>query len=184
MQPMTRHMSPASEPEARAGADAHAAAADVSPPTRRSSRRDRGFSIVEVVISIVLLGTLVVASLNTVRTSVKASSVSRSAARVETAIVNAADRVNRAPKRCDYTIYAQAAVLTEGWSADRASVAQEYYVPGPDATTPGTWVVGPAGSPGCPGPSPTDLLVQRVTITITSPDGRVRRDIQVVKSDV
>ena len=36
-------------------------------------------------------------------TTVAASATSRSAAQVETALVNAADRVNRAPKRCDYT---------------------------------------------------------------------------------
>ncbi len=146
--------------------------------------RDSGFSIVEIVIAIVLMGTVVVAVLNAVTTSVKASSVSRSAAQVETAVVNASDRVNRAPRRCDYTIYAQAAVQTEGWPPDTATVTHEYYVPGPDATVEGTWTTGPADSPGCPGPAPTDLLVQRVTISITSPDGKVRRNIEVVKSDV
>ncbi len=104
--------------------------------------RDSGFSIVEIVIAIVLMGTVVIAVLNAVTTSVKASSVSRSAAQVETAVVNAADRVNRAPKRCDYTIYVQAAVQTEGWPADTATVTQEYYVPGPDATVEGTWATG------------------------------------------
>lgn len=145
---------------------------------------DAGFSIIEIVIAIVLMGMVVVAILNAVSMSVKASSVSRSAAQVETAVVNAADRVNRAPKRCDYTIFAQAAVQTEGWNPDRATVAHEYYVPGSDATVQGTWQTGAAGSPGCPGPAPTDLLVQRVTISITSPDGRVRRNIEVMKSDV
>ncbi len=154
--------------------------------TPRSARsgRDRGFSLVEVVIAIVLMGTVVVAVLNAVSMSVRASSVSRSAAQVETAVVNAADRVNRAPKRCDYTIYVQAAVQTEGWSPDTASVTHEYYVPGADATVEGTWETGTAGSPGCSGPAPTDLLVQRVTISITSPDGKIRRNIEVVKSDV
>ena len=146
--------------------------------------RDTGFSLVEVVIAIVLMGTVVVAVLNAVAVSVRASSVSRSAAQVETAVVNAADRVNRAPKRCDYTIYVQAAVQTEGWSPDTASVTHEYYVPGADATVEGSWETGAAGSPGCSGPAPTDLLVQRVTISITSPDGKVRRNIEVVKSDV
>ncbi len=150
----------------------------------RRGHPDGGFSIVEIVIAIVLMGTVVVAVLNAVSTSVKASSVSRSAAQVETAIVNAADRVNRAPKRCDYTIYAQAAVQTEGWDPNTASVTHEYYVPGADATVAGTWQAGAAGSPGCSGPAPTDLLVQRVTISITSPDGKVRRNIEVVKSDV
>ena len=108
--------------------------------------RDSGFSIVEIVIAIVLMGTVVIAVLNAVTMSVKASSVSRSAAQVETAVVNAADRVNRAPKRCDYTIYAQAAVQTEGWAPDAATVTHEYYVPGPEATVAGSWQTGAAGS--------------------------------------
>jgi hypothetical protein len=141
--------------------------------------------LIEIVITIVLMGVVVGAVLNAVSTTVTASSVGRSAAQVETAVVNAADRVNRAPKRCDYTIYAQAAVQTQGWPASTASVTHEYYVPGPDARTAGTWQVGAAGSQGCPQPSLIpDLLVQRVTISLTSPDGRVRRTIQVVKSDV
>lgn len=147
-------------------------------------QKDAGFSLVEIVISIVLMGTIVIAVLNATTMSIKASAVSRSAAQVETSIVNAADRVNRAPKRCDYTIYAQAAVQTEGWAADRVSVTHEYYEVGADATLDGTWVQGPAGSPGCATIAPADLLVQRVTISITSPDNKVTRTIQVVKSDV
>ena len=123
--------------------------------TSRSDRGgpDRGFSLVEIVIAIVLMGTVVVAVLNAVSTSVRASSVSRSAAQVETAVVNAADRVDRAPKRCDYTIYAQAAVQTEGWAAETASVTHEYYVPGSDATVAGTWQTGaPPVPPAVQGP--------------------------------
>lgn len=145
---------------------------------------DRGYTLTEVVIAMVLIGIVVLGMLEAVRTSVQASSTSRAAAQVETAVVNAADRVNRAPKTCDYTIYAQAAVQTQGWDPGTASVEHEYYVPGPTATTNGTWQKGNASAPGCPGPDAPDLLVQRVTITITSPDVDVRRSIQVVKSDV
>ena len=146
--------------------------------------RDRGVSAVEVVIAIVLIGTVVVAALNAMFTSISASTTSRNAAQVETAIVNAADRVNRAPKRCDYTIYAQAAVQTEGWPASSASVAHEYYIAAADPTQQGTWAIDPGLTPACPADEPETLLVQRVTIQITSPDGSVSRSIQVVKSDV
>ncbi len=151
---------------------------------RRSRARDGGFSIVEIVVSIALMGTVVVAILSAVGMSVKASSTSRSSAQVETAIVNAADRVNRAKQSCNYTIYAQAAVQIEGWPKETASVTQEYYVPGADARTPGTWATGAAGSEGCPGAGPSQLLVQRVKVSIVSPDGKVRRSIEVVKSNV
>ena len=93
------------------------------------ARRDAGFSLVEIVISITLMGTVVVAIIGAVRTLVVASSVGREAAQVETVIVNAADRVNRAPKRCDYTVFVQAAVQSQGWQADSASVSHDRYVP-------------------------------------------------------
>lgn len=163
------------------------------PPIRRSAesrateqrrRDDRGNTLIEVVITVVLMAMVTVPVLTAVRATVSASATSRSSAQVETALVNAADRVNRAPKRCDYTMYAQAAVQTQGWPATTVSVTQQYYVPGPDARTPGTWVSGEPLAPGCSGPAPADLLVQRVTINLTSPDGAVHRTIQVVKSDV
>lgn len=146
--------------------------------------RDRGFTLVEAVIVIVLMGIVVLPVLTAVQTLIIASSTSRAAARVETAVVNATDRVLRAPKRCNYTVYVQAAVLTEGWSADRASVTHQYYVPGAMPNQPGTWQAGPPGSPGCPTASATDGLVQKLTITVRSPDGRAQRTIEVVKSDV
>ena len=145
---------------------------------------DSGFSLIEVIFAVMLMGVVVVAVLAAVITSVITSSVVRSGARVETVVVNAADRVNRAPKSCDYAPYAQAAVQTEGWSTSAASVTQEYYVPAASPTTAGTWAAGTASSPACPAGTLTDLLVQRVSITISSPDGRAHRSIQVVKSDV
>lgn len=150
----------------------------------RPRHLDEGFSLIEVVIVIMLMGIVIVAVLTAVITSVATSAITRSGARVETVIVNAADRVNRAPKSCDYSAYAQAAVQTEGWSASSATVTQEYYQPAVEPTSPGTWTAGPPSSPACPAGALTDLLVQRVSITVNSPDGRVQRNIQVVKSDV
>lgn len=139
--------------------------------------------MVEIVIAIALMGTVILSLMNSVSTSIRTSSTSRSAARVETAIVNATDRVNRAPTSCDYTIYAQLAALSEEWPKENTLVTHEYYIPGADSTVEGTWAVGSPGKPACPDGVAADLLVQRVTITISSPEG-VRRTIQVVKSDV
>ncbi len=147
-------------------------------------RRDRGFSLIEVVIAIALVGVVVLPILKAVATSIVASATSRSAAQVETALVNAADRVNRAPLHCDYHVYAQAAVQTQGWSADRVTLTQYYYVPGATAAAAGTWVAGPAATPACEIGTPTDGLVQKVRMSITSPDNKVTRTIEVVKSDV
>jgi Tfp pilus assembly protein PilE len=147
-------------------------------------RRDRGNTLIEIIITISLMGIVVGVMLSAVATSITASSTSLSSSQIETALVNAADRVNRAPKRCDYTIYAQAAAQTQGWPASSVTVTHQYYIPGATAQSTGTWAVGDPLTPGCPGPTVPDLLVQRVTVNLTTPDGRVRRSIQVVKSDV
>jgi type II secretory pathway pseudopilin PulG len=143
--------------------------------TRCAGRRDGGFSFVEIVVTIVLLGIVVVPILAAVRATVHASSVSGDAAKAETAIVNAADRVNRAPMACDYLLYVQASVQTEGWTASQAAVTVEHYDPATGQPAPG----------GClPGFfAPSDGLVQLITISVTSPTQRVTRSIQVVKTD-
>lgn len=145
---------------------------------------DEGFSLIEIVIVVMLMGLVITAVLSSVITSIATSSVSRLGARVETVIVNAADRVNRAPKSCDYAPYAQAAAQTEGWKTNTTTVVQEYLVPGATPTAAGTWQTGTGVTPACPNGTLTDLLVQRVSITVSSPNGRVSRFIQVVKSDV
>ena len=97
------------------------------------------------------------------------------------ALVNAADG-QRTARGCDYTVYVQTAVKLQGWADDRASVRTSYYVP--DSDTPsedGTWVDQPCED----GMSiPTNGLVQRVVISVTSPDGEIRREMQVIKRDV
>ena len=145
---------------------------------------DRGFSLVEVLVTIVLVSTSVLAVLGSVQANIVASSRSRSAARVESVIVNVADRINRAPNVCDYTIYATAAALTEQWPASAVSLTQQHYKflkYDPNSTTSGNWLTGACASELS---SPPDLLVQRIAIKVTSPDGKVSRTIEVVKSDV
>lgn len=146
-------------------------------PARR--RRDAGFTMVEAVITIALMSIVVVPVFGAIRASIEASSRARSAAQMETVIVNAADRVNRAPTTCGYLGYVQAALGSQRWDPSLATVVEEHFVPADEPDDPGTWAPGP-----CFIDSPTELLVQRVTIQVTSPDGRVHREIQVVKSDV
>lgn len=140
---------------------------------------DAGFSLVEVVMTIVLMGIVLLPLMNAAITGVRASSVARQVAELQTVLNNAADRVNRAPVKCDYLIYVQAAAQTKGWSPSQASATYEWYEPGATAAVAGTWHAG-----ACNGPTPTQNLVQRVTITMTSPEANVSRTIQVVKSDV
>ena len=62
--------------------------------SRRRCRADEGFTLIEILITIVLMGTVVVTVLAAVQANLVASARSRSAARVESAIVNVADRIN------------------------------------------------------------------------------------------
>ena len=150
----------------------------------RQGDTDHGATLIELVIVVMLLGVVIVAILGAVITSVVTSRTARNSARVETVVVNATDRLNRAPKGCDYAAYVQAAVQTEGWPISTASVVQKYYTPGADSTIVGTWSTGLSAAPACPAGSNSDLVVQRISVTIKSPDGRVTRSIEVLKSDV
>ena len=141
---------------------------------------DDGFSIVEVIMTIVLMGIVLLPLMDAAIAAVKSSSSARRVAELQTVLLNAADRVNRAPVKCTgYLIYVEAAAQTKGWPPEQATATYEWYQPGATAAIAGTWQPG-----ACNGPTPTLNLVQRVTITITSPEADVSRTMQVVKSDV
>ena len=142
---------------------------------------DAGFSLVEIVMTITIMAIIMVPTLNAVMATITAGRLNTNMSAVETVLQNAADRVNRAPKGCDYTLYAQAAAQTNGWSADTTTVLQQHFVPGATANTDGQWA-----DLACLATesAPADLAVQLVTITVKSPDGKIEKSLQVVKSDV
>ncbi len=145
------------------------------------SRRDAGFSLVEMVVTVALVGISVVPIMVAAWVLVKNSSYNRAATRVETVLNNAADRVNRAEGLCDYSIFYEAAVQSQqGWTESQVTAEYAWYEAGATAALPGIWHTGAA----CPATGFTDDLVQRVTIVVSSPDGAVRRSMQVVKSRI
>jgi Tfp pilus assembly protein PilV len=146
---------------------------------RVSSRRDAGFTLTEVIVAVTLMSTAIVPIMLAGLLTVRTSGQTRSLTRIDTVLANAADRVNRAPNSCDYSVYVQAAALAEGWDQSQATVAYQYYTPAANAGSPGTWTSG-----ACVNGVHTPGLVQMVTIGITNSDGNVLRTIQVVKSDV
>lgn len=145
-------------------------------------RRDAGFSLVEMIVTVALIGIAIIPIMIAAYTLVKNSSYNRNATRVETVLSNAADRVNRAGGSCGYTDYYQAAVQSAGWDVSQVSVQYEWYEPGANAGVAGVWHADPDGCPDDTGY--TDELVQRITISLNSPDGFVHRSVQVVKSKI
>jgi type II secretory pathway pseudopilin PulG len=149
-------------------------------PDPQAESRDAGFSLVEAIVAILLISIAVIPLMLAGITSIRVSAQTNTIAEVETVLVNAADRVNRSSEGCDYDVFVQAAALENGWQSAQATAIYEYYEPGDDSpAVAGVWVMG-----ACPGAQRPEGLVQRVTITVTSPDGKISRSLVVVKSDV
>ena len=155
--------------------------------SRRAPSHDRscdaGFSIVEIVATIAVMSIIMAPLFSGVIASIRASTYTRNTGQVLSALADAADRVNRAPKDCHYDDYVEPALVSIGWSKTLATVTEAYYVPGTTPAQPGTWTTSTPMS-ACIGGVLSPLIVQRVTITISSPDGKVFRKIEVIKSDV
>ena len=142
--------------------------------------RDRGVTLIEIVITITLMGVMVVPILVAVATSLSSSRVSEDSAQVETLLVNSVDRVNRATRGdfpCDLTSPVAAAVETVGWPATSVQVGHEYL----DINE--QWQTDPSGT-ACPGGAFQTGIVQRITITITSPVEGLTRSLQVIRGDI
>ncbi|BAN00986.1 type II secretion system protein [Ilumatobacter coccineus] len=141
------------------------------------SEHDRGSTLLEIVISIVLLGTIVASLVTAVLTMVRASSTVYEAARVETVLLNAGDQVDRSRQQCNYDTVVQAAALAEGWPAEQITVSVEVL----QANT------GDESADWAPQDCGTTLEpfdVQRLTISATHPTQAITRTLMVVKSDV
>lgn len=153
------------------------------PADASSRRRDAGVTLVEVLITIVLLGTMVAGILTLTQTSIIASKTSEEAARVESALITAAERVERADRLqfpCDDTLPAPveaAAQLKLGVSED--DVENYAWIETEHLDGSGRWAPG-----ACPGGVYQPNLVQRITITMVSPDTGLSRSLEVIKGDI
>lgn len=146
----------------------------------RVSRRDAGSTFVEILVTIVLIGTVVLGLLTATRTQITASRTSREAAQVESALLAAAERVERAPRadyECDLSgpVYAAAQLQLGVSAADAPTYAMLDY----EHLTASGWDPG-----ACPAGGYQANLVQRIAITMVSPDTGLTRKLEVLKGDV
>lgn len=150
------------------------------------ARADAGFSLVEMVVTVTLMGIAMIPILIAAMSLVKTSSFDRNATKVATVLANAADRLNRTPESCDAIRYrgvVVAAVSAQWQEHDEpeslVTTDYSYFVPGPTVSDAGTWAAGL-----CPPNALAKDVVQMVNIGVTSPDGQVHRSMQVVKSKI
>lgn len=179
----------------------------VAPAGRGRSRRgDRGFTLTEVLVSIVLMGTVITVILTAILTLIRVSSSSNDAAKVEAVLTSAADRLAgwaylSCPEANDtgYDVIVSAAADDVHWTHENAIIIKtiRYWdpllgAPADAATDPnpadGGWADTNAlvGSDGCGEDVnfTTTRTLQQVTIEARSPDGAIVRQLEVVKSNV
>jgi len=157
----------------------------------RADRRDSGTSIIEILIATVLLGTVVVATLMSLTTSISASALDRDHANAHAWLQTGADMLyarhseictsdaHLATIRADYEALVQATQNPEGWSPGNMRVTNlEVYVLDIDTTT---GIGTESWSTTCVPGKQTGL--QRVTLEVRGEDGRIVEDVTVIIDD-
>jgi Tfp pilus assembly protein PilV len=136
-------------------------------------RSERGSTLIEVLISVVVLGLAITALLGGMTTTTGSSSLARQQADVEATLTSVGAAVtdpNSYPYQCVtapgvYTLQPGLPQLPAGWSAANVTVAITGY-----------WSTSGASQPAC-GPA----MVQQLTVTVTSPTGGVTMSRDFVK---
>ena len=147
----------------------------------RGEGSEAGETLIEVLISSALMAIIVVAIVGGLATIVLAGHVHREQADANTSLVAAMERV-KSPSLArvvcgtpsDYLATAQAASppLPSGWAISIASIEYENYAPGAvswDTT--------------CHETTTNTLTLQRITLQLTTSDGRVSPKLSFVKGD-
>ena len=155
---------------------------------------DAGFSLVELIVAIALMGIATTSVLGGLWTATSASNITNDKAKVEAVLSSAADRLTGwaylpcpgADAGGGYLPIVQAAAGSVGWPATTVTILGiGYWSPTSDAA--GSWVAqNGLGGTECNqavGLS-TSRTLQKITLRVTAPDGRTVRDLEVVKNDV
>ena len=156
-------------------------------------RRDRGSSLIEVVIAVALMGIVVSGVLAAMWSAIRLSRFSDDQAKVEAVLGSAADRLaNYAYIPCPtnnsnggYLPIIQAAAGTVDWPTSSVALTGMYFW-NPTSASSGTWITtnGLTGAECNETASLTTArTLQRITFMVTSPSG-YSKSLEVVKSNV
>ena len=147
---------------------------------RTARATDAGVTLVEILITIVLIGTVVLGILTATSTLIVASRTADEVAQVQTALLTAAERIDRAPReqyRCAFDDPIRAAAQLELGVSD--AEVDNYWSVEYEHLGPSGWTDG-----ACPATGYQQHLVQRITIAMKIPNSEVSRSLTVVRSDV
>lgn len=161
------------------------------PSHRTVRRRDRGATFIELLVAIVLLGTIVVATLAGLRASIIGSTIDENSARAQAWLQAAADEVhtttyldcdanNAAAIQAGYQAAASAATRPNEWgpsSGATVAVTSVLYLSGSGVTE--TWGDHATCATGDPS---TPLYTQLITLVVTDPEGEFTAELEVIKS--
>jgi prepilin-type N-terminal cleavage/methylation domain-containing protein len=134
-------------------------------------RGAQGFSMVESVVAIAILGIIVAAMVGGMATSISASDIHRQQSQTNAVMVSAAESVKSQPySNCALT-YPPGTSLPTGWPADAVSVSVKYW----NAAS-STW------GPTCHDTDGSSFFpMQLVTVLVASPGQRATTSVGIVK---
>jgi Tfp pilus assembly protein PilV len=151
-------------------------------PTHQEGRSEAGETLLEVLIASTLMAIAVVAILGALGTMLSSSTLHRDQTKANTLLVAASEKVKSGTRvacgtdpTSTYLGQARdvAASLPSGWATSQISVASIAYQTAPAS--------GGVGFDTDPTKCSDALPLQRITVTVTSPDGRVKPSLTFVK---
>lgn len=160
---------------------------------RKIVESDRGSSLIEILLAVVLLGSAVVAILGMLRTSVKASAIDKDQATAYEYMQTVSDELYHADRKpcyataptpiAAYETIAQSVAQPQGWTKT-AHVTKVEFLGRTLATDQFSWgaFCFEASAQDTDGYFTSPLYTQKITFTVKDPRGFVRT-LQVVKSE-
>lgn len=165
---------------------------DAAPVVDVHGRRDSGTTLVEILVSVVLIGTVVVAMLGALRVSILGGTIHRDHANAHAWLQSASDVLYASEKEdCDtslsdggrsaiidkYQPIVDAVANPEGWTNSQIQVVGLDFWNATDTDRDG--IVEYRFGPVCQ--DSINLALQRVTLEVRSPSGRIIEQVELVK---
>jgi hypothetical protein len=161
---------------------------------RRTDDRDCGATLVEILVSIVLLGTVVIGTLAALRVSVIGTRLERDHAKAFQWLQSANGLLQAAPPvgcaggeealRLALTTEIRNAATPIGWDTENLDILEPVKVwDGTRYWSPEEWQTANPADPADPCFDETGYYLRLVTMQVTGPDGDIIETLQVVKRD-